>query len=57
MYHVDEDLSVISAEVAEHLDLVLAREKRLDEGDDFMWVQCIHDQTFPGGSVRVDRRG
>ena len=55
MYHVDEDLSVISTEMAEHLDLVLAGENCLDERDDFRWMQWIHDQTFPGGSVGVDR--
>ena len=57
MYHIDEGLSFVSTEVAEHLDLTLAGEGCLDKRDDLMWGQCVSDQTFPGGSVGVDRLG
>ena len=36
MYRIDEGLSIISTEVTNHLDLIIACEYCLDERDDFM---------------------
>ena len=53
MYHIDEILGIVSAEVADHLDLILAGEDCLDERNDFMWEQSVTDQTLPGGCVGI----
>ena len=57
MYCIDEGLSVISAEVTDRLDLILAREDHPDEGNDLGWGRRTTDQTFPGGCVGVDGNG
>ena len=43
MYHIDEGLSIISTEVTNQLDFILAREDCLNERVDFMCKQGVTD--------------
>ena len=57
MYHIDERLSVAPAEVADHLDLIPAREDRLDERDDFVGEEGTTDDASAGWRMEVDEDG
>ena len=43
MYGIDEGLSVTSAQVTNHLDLVPVNENRIDERDDLKWMKGVTD--------------
>lgn len=43
MHRIDEGLSVISAELTNHSDLIFAREDFFDERGDFMWGKNTAD--------------
>ena len=43
MYHVNEGLGCVSAEITDHLNLILSRENILDQRDELIWRVVVAD--------------
>jgi len=55
VYHIDEGLSVVSAEATNRATHMLAREGLLDKGGEFMQSERAADQTPAGWSIEVKK--
>ena len=56
VYHIDEDLSIISREISDHFDAIAVREDGHYQGDAFLWGEGITDQPFPGWDVTAHEK-
>jgi hypothetical protein len=57
MYHIDEVLGVASTKVTDCLYLVLAREDRRNQTNDFLRKEGTTDQASAGWCVQVEGNG
>ena len=55
VYHIDEDLCVVSREAMDYFTLILTRKDRIDQGGEFMWGKLVFDQAVTGCDVEVEK--
>ena len=53
IHYVNKNLCVILREGTNRVTLIFTREGRLDQGWEFMWSECVSDQTSTGWSIEV----
>ena len=57
VHDIDKGLRVVSKEGIDRVSIVLTREDRLNQGGEFMQIECAFDQTSAGWSVEVEKTG
>jgi len=57
VYHINKVLGVIPTEVSDYLDLILAHQNCLNQGDDFVREEGTTGQAFPGRLAKAGKNG